>query len=192
MISSDVDAAPRSLADQLSDLSQRFDHDNEGMSGHNNASHETNSHKIQRQRSSKLTPAAFQYKYGSGRDTDVNSVAITNKPGQSYGKYTQDHAKKHSKTPADLGGKKNYTTKDFKNQLQGPNELQYEQMRYPVQIFNTRFDNENFGNFAESLNNEYPVAVQSRAEIDLQLRDLEYKIRAADRKQQESFSELSD
>jgi len=48
MISSDVDAAPRSLADQLSDLSQRFDNENEGISGHNYASHETSSQNIQR------------------------------------------------------------------------------------------------------------------------------------------------
>lgn len=35
-------------------------------------------------------------------------------------------------------------------------------------------------------------ALASRAEIDLQLRDLEYKIGAADRKNLESFNELRD
>ena len=44
MISSEVDAAPRSLADQMSELSQRFDHEND--TNHLNGGLETASHKV--------------------------------------------------------------------------------------------------------------------------------------------------
>ncbi len=81
MISSDVDAAPRSLADQLSDFSQRFEHENDGH--RDQPSHETSSQQIGKA-TKKLTPANFRnskLKYGGGCDsrTDVNSVAITAK-----------------------------------------------------------------------------------------------------------------
>ena len=58
MISSEVDVAPRSLADQLSDFSQRFDQENDG--NHPNGSHETSSHKVYKQTNSKLTPATYK------------------------------------------------------------------------------------------------------------------------------------
>ena len=41
-------------------------------------------------------------------------------------------------------------------------------------------------------NEDFSAAITSKAEIDLQLRDLEYKIGAADRKNLESFNELRD
>ena len=45
MISSEVEAAPRSLADQMSELSQRFDHD--GDTNHlNGGGLDTASHKV--------------------------------------------------------------------------------------------------------------------------------------------------
>ena len=51
MISSEVHAAPRSLADQMSDISQRFDHDvNDAANHHTHPHHqlinETSSHKV--------------------------------------------------------------------------------------------------------------------------------------------------
>ena len=43
MISSEMDVAPRSLADQLSDYSQRFDHEADALHRNQDASHETSS-----------------------------------------------------------------------------------------------------------------------------------------------------
>ena len=90
MITSDVvDGAPRSLADQLSDISQRFDQDNDAHL--NNRSHETSSQKVFNQPSSKLIPASAAFtrntiqRYGAGADgrADIDSVAMTAKPSQS-------------------------------------------------------------------------------------------------------------
>lgn len=56
----------------------------------------------------------------------------------------------------------------------------------------TRFEiNDQYNNVPVSGRASQP-ALASRAEIDLQLRDLEYKIGAADRKNLESFNELRD
>ena len=105
MISSEVDAAPRSLADQMSDFSQRFDHENDA--NHPNGSHETSSHKVYKQNSAKLTPAAFKSAKLGGRFqgvesiTDVNSVAMTAKPSQSFRNQfpgTSTYHMSHSKT----------------------------------------------------------------------------------------------
>ena len=54
MISSDVDVAPRSLADQLSDFSNRFDHEQD-QNNNNILVNEANGYK-------KLTPALFTSK----------------------------------------------------------------------------------------------------------------------------------
>lgn len=105
MISSEVDAAPRSLADQMSELSQRFDHEND--TNHLNGGLETASHKVYKQNSAKLTPAVFKSGKLGGRFqgaesiTDVNSVAMTAKPSQSFRNQYQGpspHHMSHSKT----------------------------------------------------------------------------------------------
>ena len=79
MISSDVDVAPRSLADGLSDYSQRYEHDNDG---HGLLANEIETSSQKMKMSSKLTPAAYTHKrLRYGGETDVNSVAMTMKPG---------------------------------------------------------------------------------------------------------------
>ena len=161
MISSEVDVAPRSLADQMSDFSQRFDHDHDA--NHPNGSHETSSHKVYKQNSAKLTPAAYQSRFqGVESITDVNSVAITNKPNQSY----------HNKYPPSktLLYKQRQQQQDMgSTQKRNMAEAQY-------------VSNAFAGDQSVSSRNGGGVTLQSRAEMDLQLRDLEYKIGAGDRK----------
>ena len=182
MISSEVDAAPRSLADQLSDLSQRFDQE----PYNHNASHETSSQKVYKQSMSKLTPAAYKSntmkRYGQGVDsrTDVNSVAITAKPShqQSYSKTVKMQAATQKK--ALQKDQRSMLEPQFDHGVRHAHEMQYP----------TNGSRETLKAAVGS--NGYPVALQSRAEMDLQLRDLEYKIRGFDKQNQEAFNELRD
>ena len=209
MISSDVDVAPRSLADQLSDFSQRFDHENDGQG--EQPSHETSSQKIGKG-SKKLTPAAFRstkLRYGGGDSrTDVNSVAITAKHSQSYRNTNNvNNPTPYSKTlamkQAELASTAKRPSRDYRQQAQyGPGESQYDNTRnVKPQVSKTRYEmNDQYKHSVapmssrDALNGYNPSqpALASRAEIDLQLRDLEYKIGAADRKNLESFNELRD
>ena len=85
MISSDmVDAPARSLADQLSDLSQRF---------------ETGSEKITPANYHTFMSAAKLVKLGHGESrTDLNSVAMTNKPSHSLTQWRQPSPYKKTST----------------------------------------------------------------------------------------------
>lgn len=200
MISSDVDVAPRSLADQLSDFSQRFDHENDGHG--EQPSHETSSQKIGKG-SKKLTPAAFRstkLRYGGGDSrTDVNSVAITAKHSQSYRNTNNvNNPTPYSKTlamkQAELASTAKRPSRDYRQAQQyGPGESQYDNTRnVNQQMSKTRFEINDQYNNAKDCSRAQQPALASRAEIDLQVRDLEYKIGAADRKNQESFNELRD
>ena len=142
--------------------------------------HETSSQKVYKQYPSKLTPAAFKnrLKYGGTSSVnDANSIAMTAKPGNSFHLGTTNP---YSKTLAHMQHNELATTqKRWDSGKQGPQESRNEQMRQPSSYMQLEpVGSREIG----GAHNAYPVALQSRAEMDLQLRDLEYKIGAAERK----------
>lgn len=94
---------------------------------------------------------------------------------------------------AELASTAKRPSRDYRQAQYGPGESQYDNTRnVNQQMSKTRFEiNDQYNNVPVSGRASQP-ALASRAEIDLQLRDLEYKIGAADRKNLESFNELRD
>ena len=193
MISSDVEAAqaPRSLADNMSDLSQHY-HDHDGHY-QRNQSLETSSQKVtatqqRMHQTAKMTPAANKFSTMipsySGPDLDTNSVAMTAKPNQVYRKqsphtknaaYLQKTQHKYTFVPR----KASHTLVTKQSELSKvarANQKAYQPTRFVEQMV--------------MKDKSYPVALTSKAEMDLQLRDLEYKIGTSDRKYNETCSEL--